>query len=63
MAKAAIQKPADQIKVVDTPEFELAALGTMLKTLDSVQPDTRRRAFFYLKSKYSAEWPRDSDGY
>jgi len=61
MAKAAVQKPADQIKVVDTPEKELEVLGTLLRSLDSVQPETRERMFRYLKSKYGQQWPSTSD--
>lgn len=45
------------VKVVDPVDKELAALGTILNTFDSVQSETRERMLRYLRSKYSREWP------
>ncbi len=54
-------KPPEEIKVIDPVDKELAALGVILNTLDSVQPDTRERMLRYLRSKYTREWPSSSD--
>lgn len=51
-------KPENEIKVVDPAEKEIAALETVWRALDGVQPEARGRILGFMKSKFSAEWPR-----
>lgn len=50
-------KPTDEIKVVDSAEKEIEALGTVWRALDSVQPEARGRILRFMKSKFGMEWP------
>lgn len=57
MTKAPKKAPAE-IKAIDPAEKELAALEAVWRSLDSVQPEARSRILEFMKSKFSAEWPR-----
>jgi hypothetical protein len=36
---------------------ELSRLGTIVSAVQAMTPEQRERAFRYLKSRYSAQWP------
>jgi hypothetical protein len=58
----AIEQNAQLNDQLSSDYEELSRLGTIVSAVQAMTPEQRERAFRYLKSKYSAQWPSDYSG-